>query len=105
MLDARNVDHVAICVPEMDAAIEAYSALLGIQPDHREVVESQNTDACLFSLGETSIELIAPHGNASLERFLQKRGPVAEASFWRTASRSMAAVLFSVWLIGGTPSN
>lgn len=75
MFDARNLDHVAICVPDMEAAIKTYSALLGTQPAHREVVESQKTDACLFELGETSIELIAPRGNASLERFLEKRGP------------------------------
>ncbi len=39
------------------------------------MVESQKTEAILLPVGETSIELITPRGNGSLERFLAKRGP------------------------------
>jgi methylmalonyl-CoA/ethylmalonyl-CoA epimerase len=74
-LKIKKIDHVAICVPDIDEAILRWGTLLGIVPGSRELVESQNTEAVLFPMGETSLELVTPRGNASLARFLEKRGP------------------------------
>src|SRR5271167_1464701 len=75
-LKIKKIDHVAICVPDIDEAILRWGTLLGIAPGSREHVESQQTEAVLFPLGgETSLELVTPRGNASLARFLEKRGP------------------------------
>jgi methylmalonyl-CoA/ethylmalonyl-CoA epimerase len=71
----KKIDHVAVCVPDTDEAIARFKKLFGIEPSVREVVTSQDTEATLFPLGETSIELISPKGNDSLVKFLDKRGP------------------------------
>ena len=75
MLRIKKIDHVAICVADTDEAIAKYKQVLGIDPEVREIVASQKTEATLLPIGETSIELISPKGNDGLERFLAKKGP------------------------------
>jgi methylmalonyl-CoA/ethylmalonyl-CoA epimerase len=74
MLKIKRIDHVAICVSDIDAALPKYKEVLGLEVKEREVVASQKTEAALLPIGETSIELISPKGNAGLEKFLEKRG-------------------------------
>ena len=71
----KKIDHVAVCVEDIDQAVEKYRALFGLVPREREVVESQKTEACLLPIGESNLELISPRGNEGLARFLEKRGP------------------------------
>lgn len=81
MLRIKKIDHVAIAVADTDEALAKYKQVLGLEPDVREVVASQKTEATLLPIGEpsvngvTSIELISPKGNDGLARFLEKRGP------------------------------
>ncbi len=72
-----GLDHVAICVADLEAASQVFARVLGIAPAHREIVEEQHTEATFFDLGNgASLELICPKGgNAGLEKFLEKRGP------------------------------
>jgi methylmalonyl-CoA/ethylmalonyl-CoA epimerase len=75
MLRIKKIDHVAICVKDVDDAIAKYRQVLGVEPQVREVVASQKTEAVLLPIGETSLELISPRGNEGLEKFLEKKGP------------------------------
>ena len=75
MVRIKKIDHVAICVKDVDEAIAKYKQVLGLEPQTREVVASQKTEAVLLPIGETSLELIAPRGNEGLEKFLEKKGP------------------------------
>src|SRR3954464_15736496 len=75
MLRIKKIDHVAICVKDVDDAIAKYRQVLGVEPEVREVVASQKTEAVLLPIGETSLELISPRGNEGLEKFLEKKGP------------------------------
>ncbi len=75
MLRIKKIDHVAICVRDVDDAIAKYKQVLGLEPQVREVVASQQTEAVLLPIGETSLELISPRGNVGLEKFLEKKGP------------------------------
>jgi methylmalonyl-CoA/ethylmalonyl-CoA epimerase len=75
MVRIKKIDHVAICVKDIDEATAKYKAVLGLEPSVREVVASQKTEAVLLPAGETSLELISPRGNDGLEKFLEKRGP------------------------------
>ncbi len=75
MIKIKKIDHVAICVSDIDEALPRYRDLFGLEDGSREVVASQKTDACLLPVGDSNIELIAPKGNAGLEKFLEKRGP------------------------------
>lgn len=75
MVRIKKIDHVAICVKDVDEAIAKYKDVLGLTPEVREVVASQKTEAVLLPIGETSLELISPKGNEGLEKFLEKKGP------------------------------
>ena len=75
MIRVKKIDHIAICVNDVDGSIAKYKQVLGLEPQVREVVASQQTEAVLLPIGETSLELISPRGNVGLEKFLEKRGP------------------------------
>ena len=77
-LKIKKIDHVAVCVPDIDEEAARWKSTLGLEAGVREVVESQKTEALLLPVGEageTSVELISPRGNEGLARFLEKRGP------------------------------
>lgn len=75
MLKIKKIDHIAVCVSDLDEAAARWRSVFGLVERERESVESQKTEAILLPVGETSIELISPRGNDSLSRFLDKRGP------------------------------
>lgn len=77
MLKIKKIDHVAVCVADIDEAAARWEKVLGLVPREREVVDSQQTEAALLPVGETSVELISPRGNEALARFLEKRGGAA----------------------------
>jgi methylmalonyl-CoA/ethylmalonyl-CoA epimerase len=77
MLKIRKIDHVAVCVSDIDEAAARWRSVFGLEARERETVASQKTEAMLLPLGEggTQVELISPRGNEGLARFLEKRGP------------------------------
>lgn len=75
MFKVKKIDHVAVCVADIDAAAAKYKEALGLEGTVREIVASQKTEALLLPIGESSLELIAPKGNEGLAKFLEKRGP------------------------------
>src|SRR5271163_4263116 len=75
MLKIKKIDHVAICVADAAEAAKRWSELLGVEAGAPEFVASQGTDAVLMECGSSHLELVAPHGNAAMLRFLDKRGP------------------------------
>ncbi len=75
MFKIKKIDHVAICVPDIDEAVAKYKNVLGLAAKERETVASQKTEAALLPIGESNIELITPRGNDGLVKFLEKRGP------------------------------
>jgi methylmalonyl-CoA/ethylmalonyl-CoA epimerase len=75
MFTIKKIDHVAVCVNDIDAATAKYKEVFGLDATVRETVASQKTEAVLLPVGESNIELISPRGNDALARFLEKRGP------------------------------
>ena len=75
MFTIKKIDHVAICVPDIDEAVAKYKNVLGLAAKERETVASQKTEAALLPIGESNIELITPRGNDGLVKFLERRGP------------------------------
>ena len=76
-MDARTtLDHVAIAVENLDAAIPLYAALVGRAPSGRERVESEGVEVAFFDVGAARIELLEPTGpDTAVGRFLARRGP------------------------------
>ena len=82
MIKVKRIDHVAIAVADRDASAEGLQDLFGLAAGAREHVAGQKTDVAFLLAGRASddpaaasIELCAPAGNESLQRFLDKRGP------------------------------
>jgi methylmalonyl-CoA/ethylmalonyl-CoA epimerase len=71
-----GIDHIGICVRDLDAAAAAWTGLLGAPLVAREDVLAQRTTAGFHRFGEPgSVELVCPMpGNLGLDRFLDKRG-------------------------------
>jgi methylmalonyl-CoA/ethylmalonyl-CoA epimerase len=84
MIKVKRIDHVAIAVADRDASAKQLSGLFGLATGAREHVAGQKTDVAFLLAGgaltaggeeAASLELCAPAGNASLQRFLDQRGP------------------------------
>ena len=75
MIRIKKIDHIAICVKDVDESLAKYRQVFGLESGGREVVASQKTEVAFLPVGETNLELITPRGNEGLEKFLEKRGP------------------------------
>lgn len=71
-----RIDHVGLCVKDIDEAAAPWTRLLGTPVVGREHVAAQRAAVGWLALpgAETRLELVSPQGNDSLDRFLAKRG-------------------------------
>ncbi len=70
-----EIDHVAIAVRDLDAAIAWYQSALGASLAHRERVEQDGVEEALLSVAESFIQLLTPISDTSpVARFLERRG-------------------------------
>lgn len=71
-----DIDHVGIAVEDLDAAVDHYRRMLGVEPVHRERVEDQGVEEVLFAAGSSSIQLLGSLGpDTPVGRSLATRGP------------------------------
>ena len=71
----RKIEHVALAVSDMDAAIAHYRDVWGLDVEHRERVEDQGVEEAMLSLGESYLQLLAPVStDSTVARFLDRRG-------------------------------
>lgn len=72
---ALGLNHVAIAVKDLDAAIAMYRDVLGLQLHEIEEVKEQQVRTAIFGHGMGRIELICPTSSDSgVAKFLEKRG-------------------------------
>ncbi len=72
----RRLDHIAIAVPDLEAAIARFVADLGLTLEGTEDVLSEQTSTAFLPVGQTRIELIHPiDGEGPVQASLDKRGP------------------------------
>ena len=70
-----KINHVAIVVQDIDAALNFWEQTFGLQLDHVEEVPSQKSKVAFLPLGESEIELVQPTtSDSGLANFLEKRG-------------------------------
>jgi methylmalonyl-CoA/ethylmalonyl-CoA epimerase len=71
-----RLEHIAIAVPNLDAAVSAFSSILGLPDSGRETVESEQVKVAFFDLDTARIELLEPTADESpVGKFLKQRGP------------------------------
>lgn len=70
-----EIDHVAIAVRDLDAAIAWYGSTLGATVAHRERVESDGVEEALLAVAESYVQLLTPtRDDSPVARFLDRRG-------------------------------
>jgi len=72
---SKGLDHVAIVVRDLDAAIRLYRDTLGLELTQVEEVAEQQVTTAIFGRGMGRVELICPTtADSGVARFLEKRG-------------------------------
>ena len=70
-----EIDHVAIAVSDLDAAIDYHARAFGATVAHREVVERDGVEEALLRVGQSYIQLSAAiREDSPIARFIEKRG-------------------------------
>lgn len=71
-----QVHHIAIVVPEIEAALGLWRDLLGLPLAAQEHVPGQQSTVAFLEAGECQIELVRPDdADTGIARFLAARGP------------------------------
>ena len=69
------IAHIGIAVSSLSRSTELFSALFGAKPIHSEVVDDQQVNTAIFSIGGTTIEILEPTSpDSSIARFIAKKG-------------------------------
>src|SRR5579871_3834275 len=70
-----EIDHVAIAVNDLGAAIDYYRETFGALVDHREVVESDGVEEALLKVADSYIQLLTPTNDDSpVAKYLERKG-------------------------------
>ena len=97
-----EIDHVAIAVHDLEAAISYYQRAFGATVDHREVVESDGVEEALLKVAESYIQLLTPtRPDSPVARALEKRGEGLHHIGYRVAN--CADALAQMIAAGATP--
>lgn len=97
-----EIDHVAIAVRDLEAAIDYYGRAFGATVEHREVVESDGVEEALLKVAESYIQLLTPTTDTSpVAKAIEKRGEGLHHIGYRVADCGEA--LASMVAAGATP--
>jgi len=70
-----EIDHVAIAVNDLEAAVKYYEDVFGATVDHREVVESDGVEEALLKVAESYIQLLTPtRDDSPVAKYLANKG-------------------------------
>jgi methylmalonyl-CoA epimerase len=70
-----EIDHVAIAVKDLDAAVAYYEATFGATVAHRERIESDGVEEALLKVADSYIQLLTPTTETSpVAKYLEKKG-------------------------------
>jgi methylmalonyl-CoA/ethylmalonyl-CoA epimerase len=70
-----EIDHVAIAVNDLEAAIAYYRDTYGCEVEHREVVEKDGIEEVLLRVADSYIQLLTPsRDDSTVAKFLANKG-------------------------------
>ncbi|MGH2699684.1 MAG: methylmalonyl-CoA epimerase [Actinomycetota bacterium] len=71
----NRIEHVALAVADLDAAVAHYSGIWGLEVSHRERVADQGVEEVMLALGDSHLQLLgAIEPDTTVGRFLERRG-------------------------------
>jgi methylmalonyl-CoA/ethylmalonyl-CoA epimerase len=72
----KRIDHIAVVVDNLEAALTFWREALGMELDHTLDVPNENAIVAFLPVGDSEIELVKPTlADSGLGRYLEKRGP------------------------------
>ena len=72
----KRIDHIAIVVENIDAALRFWQDALGLELDHVVEIPEQQSEIAFLPAGGSQVELVRPTtGDSGIAKYLQKRGP------------------------------
>ena len=72
----KRIDHIAILVDDLEAALSFWQDALGLELSEVEDIPSEQAQIAFLPTGESEIELVEPTtGDSGLARYLDKHGP------------------------------
>jgi methylmalonyl-CoA/ethylmalonyl-CoA epimerase len=73
--ELTEIDHVAIAVRDLEAAVAWYAETLGATVVHREVVESDGVEEALLKVADSYVQLLTPTTlDSPVAKYLERRG-------------------------------
>jgi methylmalonyl-CoA/ethylmalonyl-CoA epimerase len=73
--ELTEIDHVAIAVRDLDAAIAWYAATLGATVSHRERIETDGVEEALLRVADSYVQLLTPtRDDSPVARYLERHG-------------------------------
>jgi methylmalonyl-CoA epimerase len=97
-----EIDHVAIAVKDLEAAIAYYGEAFGAEVHHREVVDSDGVEEALVKVADSYIQLTAATTpDSPIAKFLEKKGEGLHHIGYRVDDCAQA--LESMVAAGATP--
>jgi len=70
-----EIDHVAIAVRDLDAAVAYYADTYGVCVDHREIVERDGVEEALLKVADSYVQLLTPvRDDSPVAKWMEKRG-------------------------------
>jgi methylmalonyl-CoA/ethylmalonyl-CoA epimerase len=71
-----KIDHLALLVDDLDAALDFWQSALGLEASQLSDVPAEQAQIAFLPVGDSLIELVRPTtGDSGLKRYLEKRGP------------------------------
>jgi methylmalonyl-CoA/ethylmalonyl-CoA epimerase len=99
--ELTEIDHVAIAVNDLDAAIAWYEETLGATVAHRERIESDGVEEALLKIADSYVQLLTPtRDDSPVAKYLERRGEGIHHVGYRVTD--CAAALASMRAAGAT---
>lgn len=97
--ELQEIDHVAIAVRDLEAAVSWYDRTLGATVAHRERIEPDGVEEALLQIAASYVQLLTPtRDDSPVARYLDKRGEGIHHVGYRVSD--CAAALRSMKLAG-----
>lgn len=95
-----EIDHVAIAVHDLEAAIKYYADVYGATVDHRELVDSDGVEEALLKVADSYVQLLTPtRPDSPVAKYLEKKGEGLHHIGYRV--KDCAVALAAVKAAGG----
>jgi methylmalonyl-CoA/ethylmalonyl-CoA epimerase len=70
-----EIDHVAIAVRDLDAAVAWYEEMFGATVTHREVIDRDGVEEALLKVADSYVQLLTPvRDDSTVAKWLEKNG-------------------------------